>query len=365
LCQKIGFTAEGSDVVTADADLLVLAELNPDVLVSAGDVDVRFGQVEQLVDRATITLGSSGAITACAAAAQGLRVAVCAVVGDDPIGEWTAEQLHGHGVDVEGVIRRPGRSTGMSVVLTRPDGDRAILTYSGTMPELTAADIDGGRLRAARHVHASSFFLQRGLQAGLADLFAVAREAGATTSLDTGWAPAGDWASAGPALRHLHYLLPNAAECAHLAAALEESADDAPADQESAGGASADHAATVRAARALRRLGPDVVVKLGADGALAVTADGAVRVRGRAVTPVDTTGAGDCFNAGFIAGVLDAATTADALRRAVASGSLAVTGWGGTGRLATRAEALAGASYPAEQLPTGWHESCWRDKDGT
>jgi ribokinase len=347
--QKIGFVAEGSDVVTADVDLLVLAELNPDVLVSVGDVDVRFGQVEQLVDRATITLGSSGAITACAAAAQGLRVAVCAVIGDDPIGEWTAEQLRGHGVDIEGVIQRPGRSTGMSVVLTRADGDRAILTYSGTMPELAADEIDGDRLRGARHVHASSFFLQRGLQAGLPDLFAAAREAGATTSLDTGWAPAGDWARAGPALRRLHYLLPNAAECAQLAAALVETADEGRADQASADQHSADHAAAVRAAQALRRLGPDVVVKLGSDGGLAVTAEGAVRVKGRAVVPVDTTGAGDCFNAGFIAGLLDRETTGDALRRAVASGSLAVTGWGGTGKLATRAEALAAA----EQLPTG------------
>ena len=102
--------------MTGDVDLLVLAELNPDVLVSSGDVDVRFGQVEQLVEKATITLGSSGAITACAAAAQGIRVAVCAVVGDDPIGEWTTEQLRGHGVDVSGVIRRPGRQTGMSIV---------------------------------------------------------------------------------------------------------------------------------------------------------------------------------------------------------------------------------------------------------
>jgi sugar/nucleoside kinase (ribokinase family) len=58
------------------------------------------------------------------------------------------------------------------------------------------------------------------------------------------------------------------------------------------------------------------------------------------VAPVDTTGAGDCFNAGFIAGLLDGSTTADALRRAVSSGAIAVTGWGGTGRLASRDEAL-------------------------
>jgi ribokinase len=319
--------------VAADVDLLVLAELNPDVLVSSGDVEVRFGQVEQLIENATVTLGSSGAITACAAAAQGLRVAVCAVIGDDPIGEWTAEQLRGHGVDVSGVIRRPGRQTGLSVVLTRAGGDRAILTYSGTMTELSAADIRGGALSSARHVHASSFFLQRGLQAGLPALLRTARGAGATTSLDTGWAPDGEWASVRPALGDLDFLLPNAAECAQLAVALGLAPGPSGGNGTSA----------LPAARALHRLGPAVAVKLGADGAVAVAPDGGTRVRGRSVTPVDTTGAGDCFNAGFIAGVLDGSTTTEALKRAVASGSFAVTGWGGTGRLATRAEAIRAA----------------------
>src|SRR5258708_35849226 len=111
-----------------DLDLLVLGELNPDVLVSAGEVDVRFGQVEQLVDNATIALGSSGAITAAAAAAQGLRVAVCAVVGDDPIGAWTTELLAGHGGDVGGGVRRAGHPTRLSGVLTPPAGAPAVLT---------------------------------------------------------------------------------------------------------------------------------------------------------------------------------------------------------------------------------------------
>src|SRR5215470_11336283 len=209
-----------SEGMAADTELLVLAELNPDVLVAAGDVDVRFGQVEQLVDNATITLGSSGAITASAAAAQGVRVAVCAVVGDDSIADWTIDLLAARGVDVSGVIRRQNRQTGLSVVLNRPDGDRAILTYAGTMPELTAADGPPDLLRAARHVHASSFFLQRGLRADLRDLFGTARAAGASTSLDTGWAPDGDWDAVQPVLCQLDYLLPNAAEAAHIAVAL-------------------------------------------------------------------------------------------------------------------------------------------------
>ncbi|HEX9065705.1 MAG TPA: carbohydrate kinase family protein [Streptosporangiaceae bacterium] len=325
--------------MAADVDLLILAELNPDVLVSAADVEVRFGQVEQLIENATVTLGSSGAITACAAAAQGLRVAVCAVTGDDPIGEWTREQLRGHGVDVTGVTARPGRATGLSVVLTRAGGDRAILTFPGTMTELSAADVPPGLLARARHVHASSFFLQRGLQADLPALFAQARSAGATTSLDTGWAPDGEWAAAGPVLAGLSYLLPNEAECAHLARAL------VPAAEPGSG------PGMLACAAALASLGPAVAVKLGAAGGLIVGSDGAFRVHGRPVEPLDTTGAGDCFNAGFLAGLLDGELQAGALRRAVASGSAAVTGWGGTGALATREQAeRAGAELVTDQL---------------
>jgi ribokinase len=324
--------------VTVDLDLLVLGELNPDVLVSAGDVDIRFGQVEQLVDRATITLGSSGAITAAAAAAQGLHVAVCAVVGDDPVGAWTTELLADHGVDVSGVVRRAGQQTGLSVVMTRPDGDRAILTYGGTMSEMSRADVPADRLRAARHVHASSFFLQRGLQADLPGLFEVARIAGASTSLDPGWAPRGEWAEAGPVLSQTDYLLPNAAECWHLAAALYgKSAHDSQDHPD-------DEVWTLHAAKALHRLGPVVAVKLGAAGALAVGPDLLARVRGRNVEPVDSTGAGDSFDAGFIAGLLDDSTVTQSLKRAVSTGAIAVTGWGGTGRLATRQEAIEGAA---------------------
>jgi ribokinase len=334
--------------VAADLDLLVLAELNPDVLVAAGDVDVRFGQVEQLVEKATITLGSSGAITAAAAAAQGLRVALCAVVGDDQVGAWTTDLLADQGVDVSCVVRRAGRPTGMSVVITRPDGDRAILTFGGTVTELSAADVPHERLRAARHVHASSFFLQEGLRADLPDLFGAARAAGATTTLDTGWAPNGDWAAVNPVLWQVDYLLPNAAECSKLAAAIgwrhegRQREEDRRDEEEAARSA----------AEALHKHGPAVAVKLGAAGGLMVGREGLTRVHVRPVNPVDTTGAGDCFNAGFIAGLLDGSTPAEALRRAVSSGAIAVTGWGGTGRLASRDEALrVAAGLAAERLP--------------
>lgn len=339
--------------MTEEIDLLVLAELNPDVVVSSGDGEVRFGQVEQLVDRAAITLGSSGAITASAAAAQGLRVAVCAVVGDDQVGTWATELLAAHQVDVSAVARRTGLQTGLSVVITRADGDRAILTYVGTMGELSAADVPADLVRAARQVHVSSFFLQRGLHADLPTLFSQARAAGATTSLDPGWDPRDEWAHIRPVLSQVDYLLPNAAECVHIALALH--GKSAGADE------MRDEAAVQRAAEGLHRLGPTVVVKMGAAGALAIEDGVAARVHGKEVAVVDTTGAGDSFDAGFLAGLVEGSTVTASLKRAVSSGSIAVTGWGGTGRLATRQEAISGAA----QLDAVHPPVAIRDSDNT
>ncbi len=301
-------------------DLLVLAELNPDVVVAC-DGEVRFGQVEQLVERATITLGSSGAITASAAAAQGLRVALCGVVGDDAVGSMTVDLLAAQGVDVSGVVRRSGSATGMTIVLTRTGGDRALLTYPGTMSELRTADVEPSLVDAARHVHVSSFFLQTALQPDLGALFTSVRERGATTSIDPGWDPREQWTDVLALLPNVDVFLPNAAECDRIAAATGDSATEP--------------------ARALHRMGPSVAVKLGAEGAALVSAEGSWRVSIDPVEPVDTTGAGDNFDAGFLAGLLDGAAPAESLARGVASGTFAVGGWGGTGRLATRDQALA------------------------
>jgi ribokinase len=316
-------------------DLLVLAELNPDVVVACTQ-PVRFGQVEQLVDRAAITLGSSGAITAAAAAALGLRVGVCAVVGDDDLADVTVNLLAKTGVDIAGVVRRRGMRTGMTVVLTRPDGDRALLTFPGTMGELSAADI--ADVTAARHVHVSSFYLQTALQEDLPGLFAAARAHGATTSIDPGWDPAEQWAAIVPTLPAVDVLLPNAAECSRIAAVVDEV------------GSNTDR--VLEAAQALRAHGPTVAVKLGAEGAAVVSEDGVVRVAARPVVPIDTTGAGDNFDAGFLSAHLSGASVGHALARGVACGTFSVAGWGGTGALASahQADALAAELQPSAPL---------------
>jgi sugar/nucleoside kinase (ribokinase family) len=293
-----------------DLDLVVLGDCNPDVLVLGSDVRPAFGQQEKLVSSISMVIGGSAAITAVAAARLGLTVALVAAVGSDPVGRFMLDQLAREGVDVGFVVVRDGIPTGMTVALSQGH-DRAILTALGAMESLTAADVDRGLFARARHVHVSSYFLlEDSLGPGLADLLSAARAAGATTSLDTNWDPSGRWGDArlSAAISQTDVLLPNEAEALRLSRA-----EALPA-----------------AADALTARGPRLVVKLGEQGALC--ADGPVRqhVSLPPVVPVDTTGAGDCFNAGLIAGLLQDLPLPEAAALGCAVGALSTGGAGGT-----------------------------------
>jgi sugar/nucleoside kinase (ribokinase family) len=288
----------------------VIGDCNPDVLVLGDDVTPAFGQQEKLVDRVSLEVGGSAAITAVAAARLGLKVALIAAVGADPAGTFMLDQLAREGVDVSAVIVRDAAPTGMTVALSR-GGDRAILTALGAMTSLTAADIPPALLTRSRHVHVSSYFLLAdSLGPGLAATLSAARAAGAVTSLDTNWDPAGRWRDdrLSAAIAVVDLLLPNEAEALALSGT-----------------------ATLEAAvSALAAAGPALAVKLGERGALC--ADGAVphQVSLPPVTPADTTGAGDCFNAGLIAGLLQGLTLPQAAALGCAAGALSTSAPGGT-----------------------------------
>ena len=156
-------------------DILVLGDANPDLVLSGGDVVPAFGQAERLVDEARLVIGGSGAIFACGAAKLGLRVAFAGVVGDDMFGRFMCDQLQAHGIDTSAVAVLPERSTGVTVVLSGRD-DRAMLTFAGTIGDLRRSVIGADVLSRTRHIHVSSYFLQRALAAGAAG--AVPRGAG-------------------------------------------------------------------------------------------------------------------------------------------------------------------------------------------
>lgn len=298
-------------------DILVAGEINPDLILS-GDVEPAFGQVEKLVDAAALTIGSSSAIFACGAARLGLRIAFIGKCGDDVFGRFMLAEMQKHQVDVSNVLIVEGGSTGLSVILNR-GVDRAILTHLGLVADLQATDITDGLLAQARHLHVASYFLQTKLQTGLPALFKRARALGLTTSLDTNYDPSKQWSGFDELLAVTDVFLPNEAEARSLTGA--EDVDEAAA-----------------------RLGPKVevlAIKLGKAGALGISESQKIQVESIPVKIMDTVGAGDSFDAGFIYGYLNDWPLERSLRLGTVCGALSTRQSGGTAAQPTLEEASA------------------------
>jgi sugar/nucleoside kinase (ribokinase family) len=298
-------------------DLLVIGDANPDVIVGPLAQPLAFGQREQLVSSGVLTPGGSAAIMACGAAKLGLSVAFAGRVGDDDAGRFIREALRSHGVDTSALQVDPDLPTPLTVIITR-DGDRAMLTAEGVLAATTVADVPAELVVESRHVHVASYFLMPALAAELPSLLRLAREHGATTSLDTNDDPLDIW-SLGTVLPETDVLLPNANEAKRLAG--NESLPEA--------------------AESLAAQGPLVVVKNGETGAFCVTGESFVFTNGIRVSPVDTVGAGDSFDAGFVAAKLRELSDQQALDVAAVCGALSTLAPGGTASQPTWDEAMS------------------------
>jgi sugar/nucleoside kinase (ribokinase family) len=298
-------------------DILVAGEINPDLILS-GNVIPEFGQVEKLVDHATLAIGSSSAIFACGAARLGLRVAFIGLCGEDLFGHFMLDEMQKCNVDVSNVIIRREGQTGFSVILNQA-ADRAILTHLGLISALRAADISDALLCQARHLHIASYFLQTNLQPDLPGLFRRAHSLGLTNSLDTNYDPSEKWIGFDELLSVTDIFFPNKTE------ALSITQTD---NVEAAGGQLADKSKIV-------------AIKLGAEGGAIPTNDHMFFVPSIPVNMVDTIGAGDSFDAGFLYGYLNRWSLETSLRFGVVCGALSTRAAGGTTAQPTLDEALA------------------------
>jgi sugar/nucleoside kinase (ribokinase family) len=305
-----------SQAAERSIDVLVAGELNVDVIVT-GDVTPSFGQVEKLVDGLAVCAGGSASIFAAAAARMGLRVKYGSVVGDDLFGRYMMTEMGAAGVDVSGVRVDAAVQTGATLILSRGI-DRAMLTYLGSMAAVGPDALDPAWFAQARHLHVASPFILTGLRAHMPGLMRAAKAAGMTVSLDTNWDPEERW-DVGDLLAQVDVFLPNEREAMAIAG-------------------TADLAAAVEtlAARV-----PLLVIKLGAEGALAVRGGERVRVPAYVVPTVDTTGAGDTFDGGFLAGWLRGEPLRRCLELGAACGALTTTRPGGLNGQPTWEQALA------------------------
>jgi len=313
-------------------DVLVVGELNVDLILNQIDSFPEMGK-EKIARQMTLTLGSSSAIFASNLSSLGASVAFLGKIGRDSFGDLVISSLKAKNVDTSMIIQDKSLATGATIVLNFGE-DRAMVTHPGAMDHLSVAEISTEQLQRARHLHFSSYFLQPGMKSGIAKLFRQARESGLTTSFDAQWDPAEKWDIDLPnILPYVDVFLPNKVEALHLTGESDLST----------------------ALAQLARWGNTVVVKLGDQGSISRHGDmvfEAAPFLNKDV--VDAIGAGDSFNAGFIAKFIQGKPVKECQIFGNLTGAISTTQPGGTTAFTNLAEILKIAKerfgYEAENL---------------
>ncbi|SCB60486.1 hypothetical protein GA0061105_11157 [Rhizobium aethiopicum] len=265
--------------------LAVIGNVNVDLILGPAAPWPKAG-TEIIVDHDELRVGGSAGNSALAWQALGVEFEIAANIGSDQFGRWLAEAF-GHRSEMWPV--RPEQTT-LSVGITHPDGERTFFTTRGHLPRFSLADvfavIDGARLRGGYALLCGGF-LTDDLTSQYDVFFDWAESHDITVALDTGW-PLDGWTEQ---------------NCTATRAWLARSGIALLNEVEST--TLAGVADPVEAARHISSHMPKgaiVVVKRGPDGAIAIGPDGQlVSVAAPVVAVIDTIGAGDVFNAAFLA----------------------------------------------------------------
>jgi len=261
--------------------VLYVGDINVDVMMG-GLASFPVADKEITCESFDVVMGSSAVIAACAYAALGGNTAVCGLAGLDDHGDFMMKGLQEAGIDISLVQRTAEVGTGVTVNLIQ-DRIRTQVTYPGTIEAFDGAGLDRSALADVDHVHFAGPYLQTRFRPRVTYVLEIAKDLGASTSLDPQWDPTGRWEFMDEWLPLLSYLFVNEDEAMSITG-------------------------SESAAQACRSLGERTacpVVKTGKDGALVLDDD---RIESRPpidVEVVDTTGAGDNFDAGFLFAVLE------------------------------------------------------------
>ncbi len=302
-------------------DVSIIGEIYIDHVFSGFPVWPQPGE-EVFTEEYLQEVGGGAANTACGLGRLGRSTRLIGIVGELDL-SWFQTRLKSFNVQTQALQTGEGRSGVTVSVSTRQD--RSFFTYRGTNVHLKELLREPGlvaELRQSRHVH-----FAMPLDADIAmRLLPELRSSGCTTSLDVGFQP--QWLTDSKNLlvcRAVDYLLPNEREAAMLC------------------GGDAEDYLTFAERVAL----PSGVLKLGPRGATMTVGGRRYQVSSPNVAVVDTTGAGDAFDAGFIDALLDRAGAEDCLRRACICGGLSTRTAGALAGLPVRdqVENLYGQTY--------------------
>ena len=251
-------------------------------------------------DQLTLTTGGCATNCSFSLARMGVSCRMIIKVGDDVLGRFVLDEARRHNIDTDGIIVGEGEGTPFTFVCVHRGGQRSFIHTTGTNATLCLDDIDMNLVRSARFCSVSGAMIMPEFDGQqTADLLRQAQEAGAITLLDTVYTDAADratWqAKMFPPLRYVNYFVPSEPEARALTGQTDPAA----------------------MTRALQQQGcRHVVIKLGEQGAFCRDADGHERhVPAYNIDEVvDTTGAGDAWVAGFLAGLVEDAPTVEAAR---------------------------------------------------
>ena len=288
--------------------IVALGDLNCDlILVELENPPVPNQEI--LAQSYNLTLGGSTGIFAAVSGGLGAKVGFVGLLGRDYFGDFLHARLAEYGVDTGGIRRDRDILTGLTVSLVR-EGERALVTVLGSIAGLRPEDLPWDYIRQGRHLHLASYYLQNSLRPEIGGILAAAHQAGMTTSLDPGWDPREewDWPAVAALLPDVDIFLPNETEALHLIGTADINA----------------------ALAAMLAAGAGIVaVKQGAEGAIAGRGAERVKAPPLRINVVDTTGAGDSFDAGFVHAYLQGNDLASCLEFANAAGALAACRVGG------------------------------------
>lgn len=278
-----------------------------------------------LIDTLETHVGGNGPNTAGALGKLGASVAVGGRVGTDLYGRFMLETLEGWGVDTGPVVRDPEATTGVTLVPIDSTGERSFIHHYGANARFGPADVPWDRIAGARHLHLASFFVLPAVDGpAAAAILAEAHRRGMTTSVDVCWDREGRWLeNLGPCLPHVDLFMPSEEEAGHLSGQKEPQL----------------------MARVLREAGcRAVAIKLGDHGCLYQDAERESVLPAYDVPVRETTGAGDCFIAGFLYGRTQGWDLERTLHFANACGARAVTAVGAVTGMAPAGEIAAWAA---------------------
>jgi len=287
-------------------DCLIAGDANVDLIVN-GAPDVEYN-AEKLAQGMELTLGGSSSITAYNLARLGVTTGFLGVVGSDLFGDFIVNSLISANVNVDALHRDVREKTGLTIWLSQAVR-RAGITYPGTIASLCAAHFKREHLQRARHLHVGHYFLLTKLHPDAAAVFRQAKGLGMTTSLDCNYDPANEWKShIEDVLRYTDVFFPNEEEARRLT------------------GTNSTEAAAIQ----LANLARTVAVKRGADGILVCSSGSCFHLAAPAVDVVDTTGAGDSFNAGYLSRFLQGADARACAEAGLTAAARCISRVGGT-----------------------------------